>query len=151
MSDYLQAKFWQKVKKTPSCWLWTGSKALYGLFRVTPHHRVGAHRYAYKLAFGEVPNGMLVCHKCDVPICVNPDHLFLGTPRDNADDMIQKGRANPPYGDRSGRKKLSYAIVQDIRKAYISGVRIKDLATHYGVRREAIYLAVKYKTWARQS
>lgn len=84
--------FWAKVEKTPTCWLWKGSVSQgYGAtyFR---GHLTRAHRASWIMANGEIPKGKIACHKCDVPLCVNPDHIFIGTHKDNMQDMISKGR-----------------------------------------------------------
>lgn len=79
------------------CWLWTGTlkkpvRGLgYGHFRVSGKTKV-AHRVSWEIFRGPIPDGLCVCHKCDVSICVNPDHLFLGTRLDNIEDMVAKGR-----------------------------------------------------------
>lgn len=89
-------QFWERVEPEPNsgCWLWTGPFVLggYGTFSVSSRRMVGAHRFAYAEVYGPIPEGMLVCHRCDVKPCVNPDHLFLGTQRDNMQDMVRKGR-----------------------------------------------------------
>lgn len=85
-------RFWKKVTKTETCWLWNAccmNRNGYGVFASVKEL---AHRYSYRLAFGEIPKGMYVCHHCDNPKCVRPDHLFLGTQRDNLHDMRRKGR-----------------------------------------------------------
>ena len=86
-------RFWDKVDKTGECWIWTAYTKTdgYGQFKFDGKMR-GAHRMAWLLTNGEIPDGMLVCHTCDNPSCVNPNHLFLGTNQDNADDKMNKGR-----------------------------------------------------------
>jgi hypothetical protein len=85
--------FWSKVNKTAGCWLWTRPGWIDGYAQfMTRRRRVYVHRFAYELTHGPIPPGLLVCHKCDVPLCVRPDHLFLGTPKDNILDAVRKGR-----------------------------------------------------------
>lgn len=93
-------RFWSKVQKTDSCWLWKGAKNQfgYGFFRLGSRNEV-AHRVSYNWIKGEIPSGLLVLHTCDNPSCVNPDHLFIGTHSDNMRDMYRKKRhkgGNPP-------------------------------------------------------
>ena len=106
MDDKIASRFWTKVKKIDDgCWEWTGATTFggYGTLRIE-RHNVGAHRIAYELAHGSIPDGLLVCHKCDNPCCVNPDHLFLGTFEDNLKDKIEKGRHKISHG-RFARSK----------------------------------------------
>ncbi len=86
--------FSQHIRKTSGCWFWTGSDNTqgYGIIR-RGARRLMAHRVAYELFIGKIPSGMLVCHHCDNPPCVRPDHLFIGTAKDNIRDCVSKGRS----------------------------------------------------------
>lgn len=101
-------RFWRCVQKADgdACWVWTGPKlnSGYGVMRVN-HKAMGAHRYSYELNVGPLEPNKVICHKCDNPICVRPDHLFQGTHRDNILDMHAKGRANLQIGDKNWRRR----------------------------------------------
>lgn len=90
----VEVRFWRWVDKSGDCWLWMGAREGfgYGVFSIGTGRTVGAHRYSWQSTRGEIPSGMFVCHHCDVPACVRPDHLFLGTHTDNMVDMVKKGR-----------------------------------------------------------
>jgi hypothetical protein len=98
------ARFWRHVEKDGGCWLWTGTKnnAGYGQAHWSGRH-VLAHRASWEMHNGPAPAGMHICHRCDVRLCVRPDHLFLGTPDDNVQDMIAKGRMSTgrAHGDKT--------------------------------------------------
>ena len=103
-----EERFWLQVSKDEGCWLWEGhcSSDGYGSFRVKGRETL-THRFSYLLHKGPIPKGMLVLHSCDRPACVNPAHLFVGTQKDNMQDMLAKGRATRPSGPlhwRSRRK-----------------------------------------------
>lgn len=99
--------FWSRVNKTSTCWLWTGRISCHGYGVVSVgRKRIGTHRFAWALVNGDIPSGLFVCHTCDVRNCVNPSHLFLGTQRDNVQDMLRKGRGVTGSSDRCKRGHL---------------------------------------------
>jgi hypothetical protein len=118
--------FWENVDKTGDCWLWTASLrgAGYGQVRYKGKQQI-AHRVAWILTHGPIPDGMLVRHKCDVLRCVRPDHLELGTHADNTRDMDERGRR--------GTRKLTDEQVQDIRKRLEKGDLQRNIAVDYNV------------------
>ena len=129
----LEIRFWAKVHKTDSCWLWTGGKLErgYGVIRAAGQGSgiYLAHRLAYEWHYGPIPHGLLVCHSCDNPSCVNPEHLFLGSNADNHWDMIRKKRTG-----LTRLAKLTDEQVADIRLRYRQGgTSYSRLAKEYGV------------------
>lgn len=96
-------RFWARVIKGPSCWLFDGAtdRAGYGRMNLCNGKFTSAHRVSYEIVFGAVPAGFEVCHRCDNPRCVRPDHLFLGSHEDNMRDMARKGRANNQFMQRT--------------------------------------------------
>lgn len=153
----LRARFMVKFQTDPitKCWQWTANKHWSGYGRILTGSRidgsrryVGAHRVAWELFRGAIPEGLCVCHHCDNPSCVNPDHLFLGTLADNCKDRSQKGRNAVALGERNGNAKLSRDQVQEIRRRYSDrGVTQKQLGREFGVSRVQIGKIVNGKLW----
>ena len=107
-----------------------------------------AHRISWMLRFGDIPEGICVCHACDNPSCVNYEHLFIGSHTDNMRDMQAKKRAADTSRERNGRTKLSGEEVSEIRKLYATGkFRQQDLAEIYGVNQTNIGFIVRQETW----
>ncbi len=146
----VEDRFWDKVQKTDNCWLWTGvpNKGGYGLIYVNGKI-VFAHRYSYQLHFGSIPDGLDICHSCDVPNCVNPSHLFAGTAQDNMADKIKKDRCNYVHGEKSKNSKLTQNQVEEIRQKYADGFTQKKLSVMYGISQVQISNIVNNKVWKR--
>lgn len=147
----ISERFMSYVTISPDgCWLWNGTKigtAQYGQFTFTDHtgkKKVMAHRFSYEFHIGQIPDNIFVCHKCDVPRCVNPAHLFLGTPADNTMDAWRKQRMNvlPPT------KKLTTEDVQEIRRLHASKtITNKSIAEMFGVTPSNITHITKGNVW----
>lgn len=116
-----QHAFWAKVNRSDGCWEWTGmlGRDGYGRLRIgTDRAHFRAHRVSYFMAFGTDPGGMLVCHSCDNPKCVRPDHLFLGTAEDNAADKLAKGRHR--WGAAGGARNPNAKMGEDQARAVVA-------------------------------
>jgi len=155
-------RFWAKVEKTDGCWLWRGgiSQDGYGATTVDAQKQ-RAHRVAYALTHGPIPEGLLVCHTCDNRLCVNPDHLFLGTPAENSRDMVAKGRQaragdNGSYthpesrlrGEQNTAHKLTADAVREIRRLHAQrALNGKELAARFGVSGTRVSQIVRRLSW----
>jgi hypothetical protein len=146
-----ETEFWSNVAKQSSdnCWNWTRAVNAKGYGRLGYQGKSWrAHRLAYYLTYGEIPKGILVCHKCDNPPCCNPEHLFLGTDLENTTDKIQKNRAAYSLGVINGANKLTEQQVRDIRAEHATGtIGYKRLGLKYGVHAQTISDIVRDKIW----
>ncbi len=141
-------RFFKFVNKTEFCWLWTGSYCYYGYGQISINGKPRrAHRISYEMHKGEIPKDMFVCHKCDNPSCVNPDHLFLGTQEDNMKDMFKKNRQNTAKGERRFFSKLKNEDIPQIRELYNNNNRTKIIANIYGVSTQSILDIINGKAW----
>lgn len=155
------ARFWSKVEKTPTCWLWHGFKTQqgYGFFSLTSKRHVIAHRFAYEMTYGLFLPSLFVCHTCDTPGCVNPAHLFLGSPADNTRDASRKGRMasgtrhgssthpeRSPRGSHHGNAKLSEEDVRLIR-LMTNALSLSEIARAFGVDKTNISKIVRRQSW----
>lgn len=147
--DAAKERFLAKVEITDTCWLWRGaigSHGRYGSCSVAGRSWL-AHRAAWFLFKSEDPIGQTVCHKCDNGLCVNPDHLFIGSQADNIADMESKGRARHPAGERHGRAKLTADQVREIRAKHAAGQAIRALSREYGIARPNIRRIINGTGW----
>lgn len=147
----VEVRFYRNVEFDTfgGCWLWAGAmpqKTGYGTMQHNGRS-VGAHRISYLLHKGPIPAGLFVCHKCDVPACVNPDHLFLGTVADNANDMYRKGRGNTAIGEDHAKAKITEADVPKILARLLIGHSCAVIAADYGVTDCAINAIRRGKSW----
>ena len=151
MKGTLKERFdakWELDAET-GCWVWQASAQRYGFIGTAAHHPETAHRVAWKLYRGEIPEGMHVLHRreCNNTLCVNPDHLYIGTREENVADKFATGRDNTPRGSTAYQAKLTEDIVRTARKRNSAGESTYKLAEEYGVRRTTMRRAVLGITW----
>jgi len=145
--------FWSKVIKKSGCWEFQAAKDRDGYHRFgyklegsNKYIQCGAHRFIMLIMGYNIPKGYVVCHHCDNPSCVNPEHLFIGTPADNNLDKLLKGRAKAPKGEKQANASLTDQQAREIkqravvgwRRGYNNGSNISELAKEYGIPRELV-------------
>lgn len=143
LSPSVRSAFFKRIRKTNTCWLWTGylKQDGYGLFKVGKRF-FHVHRLAMILSGRHVPSGLCVMHACDNPSCVRPDHLSIGTKQQNSADMVRKGRSGHP------RRRLNYEVAQTIRQEHASGLFTWiDLAERYGISVYHVWRVINHKVW----
>lgn len=149
--DEFSALFWSKVDKgrnPDACWSWQARRNAHGYGSVVRWRRLWlAHRLAYEMTVGPIPNAMHVLHRCDNPACVNPAHLFLGTQADNVRDMVAKGRKVTASGEKAGGSKLTVAQVQEIRSRRTDGETLLAIANDYGISDALVSYIANRKAW----
>ena len=165
-----EERFWSRVDKSGECWVWTAGRMStgYGYFNFAKERR-GAHRAAWEFTYGPIPDGLHVCHHCDNPPCVRPDHLFVGTRKDNMRDMLAKGRESQRIWDgtqvrlmaegraRNGNRKargerhpfakFTEVRVREVRARAATGESQRALAREFGVARNLIFMIVHRQIW----
>lgn len=130
------------------CWLWRGNLVRrYGHFSLSAVKTVKAHRWIYERIVGAIPEGHQIRHKCDVPACVNPDHLETGTAKQNIADKYERGRAPDRRGEKHPMAKIGPDDVLEIRKLASMGITHAVLAERYGLRRQYVSGLVSRRTW----
>ena len=144
-------RFWAKVDRGYGCWTWCGAKNPHGYGKLNVKGRtISAHRFAYEHTFGPIENRyVFVCHSCDNPSCVRPDHLFLGSRRENMADMVKKGRWNI-HGPRQMRKgenhphaRLSDDQIRQMKQLRSTGASYAAIGTRFGASTSATYQSLK--------
>jgi len=134
----------RSLRAENGCLLWTGSLSNgYGSMRWDGRPQL-THRLAWINASGPIPEGLYVCHKCDVPACIEPSHLFLGTHQDNINDMVAKGRRTSLRGECHGKSKLTTSAILSIRA---DARFLRVIAADYGVSQSLIHAIRKGKVW----
>jgi len=147
--DYVKRFATKFIKGEPDdCWMYLGCKdrngyGVFGVFRKS----VFAHRFSYELYVGKIPDGLLVCHKCDNPGCVNPNHLFVGTVADNNQDKKNKHRCKPVRGENHPSHKLTKEQVVQIRKDRINGHKLNEIAKLYNISFQHVSDIAHNKRW----
>lgn len=150
--ELMNKRFWSKVNKgkKSECWLWIGAKKPSGYGNIRRNKKyTTAHRVAWELSFGQIPDGMQIQHSCDNRSCCNPSHLMLGTVMSNYIDMVKKGRGksnhnNRRYGENHKNHKLTSCQVDEIRNRYVPGkTRQQDLGDEFGVSQRNISVIVR--------
>ncbi len=146
----MQSRFDQGYIPEPNsgCWLWDQSQGAggYGMFELGGRSH-GAHRISWQLHVGDIPVGQFVLHKCDVRCCVNPDHLFLGSARDNVLDMHMKSRNGNPRGAENGNARLSEFEVRVIRKHRFEGRSLRHIAEIMRLSYSTVRSVCTGRTW----
>jgi hypothetical protein len=152
--------------KDNGCWIWLGAKKgkhplkqygnmIVGSRRDGTRKSIAAHRFSYQTYIGEIPKGLWVLHKCDVPSCVNPDHLFLGNRQDNVDDREKKNRNKIEeirvYGEKHPNSKLNWNDVDEIRKHVKSGLSCYKISQIMGYSRRSIQDVKQNVTWKEEN
>lgn len=141
-----QQRFEASIFRSPDgCWYWTKGRTIlgYGLF-YTNGRCYQASRYSFELFKGPIPNGLWVLHKCDNPPCVNPEHLFLGTPKDNSDDMMSKGRHTAKVGiDHGGAKLTEEQVLQILHDSDTAS----KVASKHGITGATVFDIKSGRSW----
>jgi len=138
-----------KVLRIPEagCWVWMGSTQVRGYGEIISNNRKHlAHRASYEAFVGKIPKGMYVCHACDNVACVNPNHLFLGTQKQNLQDMASKGRST--WGEKNPMAKLTEEQVKEIKQGFATGKTDTELAKQFNISRSTIYGIRNSRLWS---
>jgi hypothetical protein len=149
ITERVKKNFLDRVVKTSGCWEWIGSKNKTGYAQLSVNRKTEkASRVSYEMFNGPIPKGNYACHTCDNRGCVNPEHLFLGTQKDNMRDMVAKGRSHKPKGEINGRSKLEVNQVIEIRTLFSNKqASLKELAARFNISTTAVRYIIIKRTW----
>ena len=159
LAEQQQARFWSKIDRSGTCWLWTPKrvgKDGYGRFAVTgrgarcsgdkpKQKHIYAHRLAWELTNGEAPDGALMLHSCDTPRCCNPAHLSPGSQKENLRQAVDRNRI--AKGEGNGNATLTEKDVRDVKRLAASGLRKSEIIRQLNLPRAAVYQLLAGKTW----
>jgi hypothetical protein len=143
-----EKEFWYNVSapNEDGCMIWMRGKHPYGYGALQYEGKVwSSHRLAWVLTYGPISKGLAICHKCDNPPCCNPRHLFMGTKKDNSQDMARKGRSS--FGERNGMSRLVEADVCDIHALRLAGWQLHRIAAKYGIGTTAVHNITVGRRW----
>lgn len=150
MRKSITERFWSKVeiRGADDCWLWQARLNFkgYGTFK-WQGKMFQAHRVAYILTHGPIPERSLVCHSCDTPGCANPAHLWIGSNVDNMQDKLAKGRQHDTSGAKNANAKLTDSSIRDIRRLVAEGVKYKLIGQRYGITPDHVWRISAHRAW----
>lgn len=149
-SPTVEERFWSNVdqKSSDECWPWKLAPTSGGYGRMKIRGKmISSHRLSWSIAYGPIPEGRYICHRCDNKICCNPHHLYCGTPKSNAEDARIRGRLVAPCGERNGMHKLTNAQALEIRRMNPMSKDFEEIGKRYGVSRGTIENIVYKSHW----
>lgn len=145
----LKERFEKYVNKTLPCWIWEGSKDSHGYGHIKDNKKLKiSSRVSWELYRGKIPKNMFVCHTCDNPSCVNPEHLWIGSHTDNMRDSFSKNRMTRHRGEDNCRSKITMKIANKIRKLYSDkNITQRQIANMFKISNQLVSLIIRNESW----